>query len=102
MKPEEIISQKETFTTEETDRINLLAAGAVDEITQEDIELYSRWKTSNALCEARFKIEQDTLIAESNARIEAANQIANAAIANLEAQAELAKARLEAVKNGQI
>lgn len=102
MTPDEIIALKETFTQEETDRINLLAAGAVQDITQEDLDLYSRWQTSNALCEARFKAEQDALIAESNARIEASREIANAAINNLEAQAALARARLEAVQNGEI
>ena len=102
MTPDEIIGQMETFTQEEIARINLLATGNVEDITQDDMELFSRWETSNALAEARFEAEIETVQAESAARVEQMQSVATAAIANLEAQAALARARLEAVQNGEI
>ena len=98
----EIMEQMETFTVEEQERINLLAAGKAENITMEDMELFSRWKTSLALADARFKAEAEAIKARTDAEIEHREKIAAAAFNNLEAQAELAKARLELVKNGQI
>ena len=102
MEPVEIVEQMEKFTVEEKERINLLAAGKIDEITQEDMELFARWKTSCALCEARFQAEREAALSKAQAEIEQRENLAQAALANLEAQRDLALARLEMVKNGQI
>lgn len=102
MKSNEIVEQMEKFTGDEQDRINLLAAGKVENITPEDMELFSRWKTSLALADARFKAEAEALKARTDAEIEQREKVAKAAFENLEAQRNLALARLEAVKNGQI
>lgn len=102
MKPDEIVSNMEQFTQEETDRINQLAAGNVSNPTPDDLELYARWKTSNALADARFKAENDALQAQTEQNTKMAQAYNKAAIENLNAQKELALARLEAVKNGQI
>ena len=102
MAPDEIIARMEKFTPDECDRITLLAAGKVENITMEDMELFSRWKTSNALAEAQFEAEREATYQVAQAEIEQRAQVADAAMKNLEAQAELAYARLEAVKNGKI
>lgn len=102
MKPDEIVANMETFTQAETDRINQLAAGNVSNPTIEDMELYARWKTSNALTDARFKAENDALQAQAQQNMEMAQAYNKAAIENLNAQKELAFARLKAVQNGQI
>lgn len=102
MNVEEIISGMEVFTQEELARINQLDTDTAENITSDDLDLYARWKTTHALAEARFEAQIEAIQTEMNAKIEAEKQIANAAIANLEAQAALARAQLEAVKNGEI
>lgn len=102
METNEIINNMEQFTQTEMERINQLAGENVSNPTIEDMKLYSRWQTSNALANERFKAEKEALQAKMQAEIESAKEIKNAAIANLEAQKQLALARLEAVKNGQI
>lgn len=102
MNANEIMEQMEKFTVDEQERINLLAAGKAENITMEDMELFSRWKTSLALADARFKAETEALKARTDAEIEQREKVAKAAFENLEAQRDLALARLEAVKNGQI
>lgn len=98
----EILNQMETFSQSELERINQLATDTTDEITFEDMKLYARWEASNALASERFKAEQENMKAESQARIEQAQALNDAAKANLEAQAALAQARLKAVQDGQI
>lgn len=102
MNANEIMEQMEKFTVDEQERINLLAAGKAENITTEDLELFSRWKTSIALTDARFKAEAEAIKARTDAEIEQREKVAKAAFDNLEAQAELAKARLKAVQDGQI
>ena len=102
MQIEEIISNMESFTNEEKDIINKMAVGEIEEITPEQLEIYTRYQVSKALAEERFQAEMQALKDETDAKIEQSKQVNNAAIANLEAQAALAQARLEAVKNGKI
>lgn len=98
----EILEQMDTFTQSELERIDQLATDTAGEITFEDMKLYARWETSNALAETRFKAEQENMKAESQARIEQAQALNDAAKANLEAQAALAQARLKAVQDGEV
>lgn len=102
MDANEIMEQMEKFTVEEQERINLMAAGKAENITMEDVKLFSRWETSLALADARFKAEAEAIKARTDMEIEQREKIAKAAFENLEAQRDLALARLEAVKNGQI
>ena len=102
MNSNEIIKNMEKFTVDEQERINLLAAGKAENITIEDMELFARWKTSLALADARFQAEAEALKARTDAEIKQREKIAKVAFENLEAQRDLALARLEAVKNGQI
>ena len=102
MSANEIMDKMEKFTVDEQERINLLAAGKAENITTEDMKLFSRWETSLALADARFKAEAEALKARTDAEIEQREKIAKVAFENLEAQRDLALARLEAVKNGQI
>lgn len=102
MNTSEIMKQIEKFTVDEQERINLLAAGKAENITMEDMELFSRWKSTLALADARFQAENEALKARTDAEIEQREKIAKVAFENLEAQRDLALAKLEAVKNGQI
>ncbi len=101
---ENILQNAETFTNEEIDRINKLANNSIpdEEITQEDVALFARWQSWQSVLLAQYEAERAATEAESLARIEQAEAVKNAAVANLEAQTALALARLEAVKNGQI
>ena len=102
MSNDEIISNMEQFTQTEMERLNLLAADAVSNPTIEDMKLYARWQVSNELAEQRFKAEISALHEKAVADIEEARKLNDAAIANLQAQVDLAQARLKAVENGQI
>lgn len=101
---ESIVQNPETFTNAETDRINKLANGSIpnEEITQEDVTLYARWQSWQAVLSAQYEAERAAAAAEAQARIEQAEAVKNAAVANLEAQTNLAFARLEMIKNGEI
>ena len=102
MTAQEIFAEMETFTNEEKDVINRIASGNLEGITKEDLDVYTRFQTSKALADEKLQAEMQALKDETAAKIEQAKAVNDAAIANLEAQAELAKARLELVKNGQI
>lgn len=98
----DIISQMEQFSEEEKARIDLLACNAVDNITFEDMQLYSRWQTSVKLAEERFAAELAAIKNSVESRNENNKRIADASVEAFRAQAELAKARLKAVENGQV
>ena len=102
MTAQDIFAEMESFTNEEKDVINKIASGDLEGITQEDLEVYTRFQTSKAIADEKLQAELQALKDETAAKIEQSKAVNDAAIANLEAQAELAKARLEAVQNGQI
>lgn len=102
MNAQDVFSEMETFTNDEKDVINRIASGNLEDITPEDLEVYTRFQTSKALADKKLQAELQTLKDETNAKIEQAQALNDAAVANLEAQRDLALARLEAVKNGQI
>lgn len=102
MTAQDIFAEMETFTNEEKDVISRIASGDLEGITPEDLEVYTRFQTSKALADEKLQAEMKALKDETAAKIEQSKAVNDAAIANLEAQAELAKARLEMVKNGQI
>ena len=102
MSAQEIFAEMESFTNEEIDVINKIASGDLEGITPADLEVYTRFQTSKAIADEKLQAELQALKDETSAKIEQAQAINDAAVANLEAQAELAKARLELVKNGQI
>lgn len=98
----DIVSNLEQFTEDEKARINALATNSVENITFDDMQLYARWQASNALADKRFQDEQAAQEAVTQARIEDSRNVANASIEALNAQADLARARLKAVENGQV
>lgn len=102
MSAQDIFAEMETFTNEEMDVINKIASGDLEGITPEDLEVYTRFKTSNAIADEKLQAELQALKDETDAKIEQAQELNAAAVANLEAQRDLALARLEMVKNGQI
>lgn len=101
MSANEIIEQLEQFTEEEKERINQLAAQNVEELTQEDLELYSRWQVSNALMEERFELEKEQQRAISLAKIENARAMRDEAISLMKTRKAIALAKLQAVENSE-
>ena len=102
MAAQDIFAEMESFTNEEKDIINRIASGDLEGITKDDLDVYTRFQTSKALADEKLQAELQALKDETNAKIEQAQALNGAAIANLEAQAELAKARLKVVQDGQI
>lgn len=102
MSAQDIFAEMESFTNEEKDVINRIASGNLEDITPEDLEVYTRFQTSKAVADEKLQAELQALKDETAAKIEQSKAVNDAAIANLEAQAELAKARLKAVQDGQI
>lgn len=102
MSAQDIFSEMETFTNEEIDIINKIASGDLEGITPADLEVYTRFQTSKAVADEKLQAELQALKDETDAKIEQSKAVNYAAIANLEAQAELAKARLKAVQDGKI
>jgi hypothetical protein len=96
----DITGNREHFTIEETDRINLIAAGQAEDLTNEDMQLYARWVADCTRVSESLQILRDEMEKETAAKVEASQAIAQAAVENLEAQRDLALARLEAVSNG--
>lgn len=101
MSANEIIEQLEQFSEEEKERINQLAAQNVEELTQEDLELYSRWQVSNALMEERFELEKEQQRAISQAKIENARAVRDEAISLMKTRKAIALAKLQAVENSE-
>ena len=102
MSAQDIFAEMESFTNEEKDVINKIASGDLEGITKEDLDVYTRFQTSKALANEKLQAELQALKDETEAKIEQSKAVNNAAVANLEAQRDLALARLELVKNGQI
>lgn len=102
MSAQDVFSEMETFTNEEKDVINRIASGDLERITKEDLDIYTRYETSKALADEKLQAELQALKDETAAKIEQSKAVNDAAVANLKAQAELAKARLKAVQDGQI
>lgn len=99
--PEEIMSQSEQFTEEEKERINQLATQNVDDLSQEDLELYSRWQVNSALINERFEIEREQQQALAEAKIDNARAIRDEAISLMKTRKEIALAKLRAIENAQ-
>lgn len=99
MSAEEILNQMESFSEDEKQRINQLATQNAEELTQEDLELYSRWQVSKALMDERFELEQEQQKAISEAKIENAKAIRDEAISLMKTRKEIALAKLRAIEN---
>lgn len=99
MNSEEILNQFESFSEEEKQRINQLAAQNAEELTQEDLELYSRWQVSKALMNERFELEREQQIAIAEAKIENAKAIRDEAVDLMKTRKEIALAKLRAIEN---
>lgn len=99
MSTEEILNQLESFNEEEKQRINQLAAQNADELTQEDLELYSRWQVNKALMDERFEMERKQHKAISDAKIESTKAIRDEAIALMKTRKEIALAKLRAIES---
>ena len=85
-----------------TETVDRLKRENFKDATPEEIEVYAEWSRIMALQSAEFESIRETRERESAERRENDAAQAKAAIDALEAQRDLALARLEAVKNGQI
>lgn len=90
------------ITPEMTETVDKLKRDNFKDATPEEIEVYTEWTRLMTLQSAEFENIRETRKRESEERIKNDAAQAKAAIDALEAQKELALARLEAVKNGQI
>lgn len=85
-----------------TETVDRLKRDNFKDATPEEIEVYAEWSRVMALQSAEFESIRETRKRESEERIKNDAAQAKAAIDALETQRDLALARLEAVKNGQI
>lgn len=85
-----------------TETVDRLKRDNFKDATPEEIETYAEWSRIMALQSAEFESIRETRNAELEERRKNDAAQTKAAIDALEAQKELALARLEAVKNGQI
>lgn len=99
MNTEEILNQFESFSEDEKQRINQLAAQNVEDLTQEDLELYSRWQVNKALMNERFELEREQQIAITETKIENAKAIRDEAVELMKTRKEIALAKLRAIEN---
>ena len=90
------------ITSEMTETVNRLKRENFKDATPEDIEVYAEWSRIMALQSAEFENIRETRERELEERRKNDAAQTKAAIDTLEAQKDLALARLEAVKNGQI
>lgn len=90
------------ITPEMTETVDRLKRENFKDATAEEIEVYAEWSRIMALQSAEFENIRKTREQELEERRKNDAAQAKAAIDALEAQKELALARLEAVKNGQI
>ena len=90
------------ITSEMTETVNRLKRENFKDATPDEIETYAEWSRIMALQSAEFESIRETRNAELEERRKNNAAQAKAAIDALEAQRDLALARLEAVKNGQI
>ena len=95
----EILEQMETFTQAEKERYNQIATQSnEDDLTFDDLELYARFQVSFALANERLEMERKALEEVKQAKINAANEVRKAAIENMKARADLAKAKLRMIE----
>lgn len=90
------------ITPEMTETVNRLKRENFKDATPDEVEIYAEWSRIMALQSAEFENIRETRERESEERRKNDAAQAKAAINALEAQRDLALARLEAVKNGQI
>lgn len=90
------------ITPEMTETVNRLKRENFKDATPDEIEIYAEWSKMMALQSAEFENIREARERESEERRKNDAAQAKAAINALEAQRDLALARLEAVKNGQI
>lgn len=85
-----------------TETVDRLKRDNFKDATPDEIEVYAEWSRIMALQSAEFESIRETRERELAERRKNNEARTKAAIDALEAQKELALARLEAVKNGQI
>lgn len=88
------------FTEQEREQINDIIKRELKDMTPEEVRLYARWNTENALRDADFQNKMQARTDLMQARIDAANELHEAALDNLKAQKAAALARLEGIENG--
>ena len=101
----EILEKMDSFTQPEKERFNAIATQSnKDELTFEDLELYARFKVTEALTNERFAIEREAMMAKAESELKASMQIKEAAVEKMRARRDIAQEKLaKAVRgNGEI
>lgn len=101
----EILEKMESFTQPEKERFNAIATQSnKDELTFEDLELYARFKVTEALTNERFAIEREAMMARAESDLKASREMKEAAIEKMRARRDIAQLKLaKAVRgNGEI
>lgn len=91
----------ENITPEMTHIVDKLRMSNFENATAEEIEVYAEWTKLHALHHEEFAQKAEERKAESDERRELFKQQAQSALNALDSLAELAKAKLKAVENGQ-
>lgn len=105
MSASEILGKMDSFTQVEKERFNAIATQSnKDELTFDDLELYARFKVTEALTNERFTIEREAMMAKAESDLKASREIKEAAIEKMRARRDLAQMKLaKAVRgNGEI
>lgn len=101
----EILGKMDAFTQPEKERFNAIATQSnKDELTFDDLELYARFKVTEALTNERFAIERKAMMAKAESDLKASREMKEAAIEKMRARRDIAQAKLaKAVRgNGEI
>lgn len=83
------------FTEEERNIINDLARRQYQDMTPEEVDLYTRWTTAKALADAEYQERMAAIRRESEAKVENSRIESQAAISAIEAARDAAIAFYE-------
>ena len=94
--------EKREFTGDEIARINAIKAGNMENLSADDVQLYSDWQTEWALRDAEMQAELDAIQSELDAKLDmyaSEHERAMQNMANLQAAALARLARIEGGAN---
>ena len=84
------MSDEITFTEEERRKINELAARNYQDMSPDELELYTRWIRARTLSEEEFQIKHQVLQAKLESDLEHSNELHAIAVEGLQMQTEIA------------
>lgn len=91
----------EEYTEQERQTINDITRREFADMTPEEVALYAEWTSTADYLESDAQAKRDALERETQAKIEAAKETEKKALDTLELMAQAARAKLEAVRDGE-